>query len=75
MSCVPAIQSRAKTSSSTGEDEPNGLPFIWESLQNQEFQNSQLKSSLVPGEMGLRNIIKFISNDSEAFVVQRKLIY
>ena len=43
--------------------------------KTKEFQNSQLKSSLVPGEMGLINSIKLISNDGEVFVLQGKLIH
>ena len=42
--------------------------------RSKEFLNGQLKFSLVPGEMGLRNNIKFTSNGGEVIVVQGKLI-
>ena len=45
------------------------------SSRSKEFQNGQLKFSLVPGEMELRNSIKFILNDGEVIVVQGKLIH
>ena len=70
--CVPAIQSRAKTSTA-GEDEPDGLLFIWESFQNQGISKWSTEILVSGWRDGIQKQYKVYLKRWQSFCSTRKI--